>query len=488
MRLAVGAPRTPAISVVAIVGMVGLLALVVVAGLSPTAASVALLATTLVTLAPTTLVRWRTLIVTLLLVILFIPIQRYKLPGNLPFDLEPYRLLVAFLLLVWVLSLLADPSARLRRSGLEAPLALIAVATIGSVLANSGRIHNLDVSPDVLKTLTFSASYFLVFYLVVSVVRSPEDVDLALKVLAGCGALIAVLAVIESRTQYNVFDHLSSVFPLLKPGSFDTSLQRGAEHRAFGPAQHPIALGALLVILVPVAGYVAYVTRAWRWRVTMLVLATGALAGVSRTTVVMLVPMVLVMFVLRPVQTKRLWPALIPAVVLIHFAVPGTLGTLKASFFPQGGLVASQKVHPGSQSSAGRIADIGPSLDELSPKPLFGLGLGTRITTGIRANDRLLDDQWLGILLDTGVAGLAGWAWLFLRFIRRAGGAARHDLSSRGWRLAAITSSVAAFGLGMFLFDAFSFIQVNFVFIVLLALGAVTLAHPPPRAEPRLVT
>ena len=40
-------------------------------------------------------VSWVGLICVLVAVVMFIPIRRYALPGNLPFELEPYRLLVA---------------------------------------------------------------------------------------------------------------------------------------------------------------------------------------------------------------------------------------------------------------------------------------------------------------------------------------------------------------------------------------------------------
>ena len=56
----------------------------------------------------------------LILVILFIPIRRYSLPGNLPFELEPYRLLVMLLLVGWGASLLVDPRIRFRRTGSKA--------------------------------------------------------------------------------------------------------------------------------------------------------------------------------------------------------------------------------------------------------------------------------------------------------------------------------------------------------------------------------
>jgi hypothetical protein len=479
MRVIVGgAQRGPAIASTAIVGALIFVTFAIVTGAAARTATVVLGVTALAAVVQRALFSWRFLFSFLLVVILFIPIQRYKLPGHLPFDLEPYRLVVAFLLLAWLSSLLIDPRVKLRASGLETPIVLIVVAILGSIVANGSRIQALAVSSDVVKTFTFYASYFLVFFFVLSVVRTRDDVHHALKLLVGGGAVIGVLAVVEARTGYSPFEHLSSIFPFLKPLPFE-ALQRNGERRAFGPAQHPIALGALLIMLVPPALYIAYATKKKLWWLAAVLVVVGAFSTVSRTTVVMVFAVALVFVLLRPTYAKRFWPALIPVLLAIHFAVPGTLGTLKASLFPKGGLIASQKVHPDSQSSAGRIADIAPSLHELAPKPLFGLGLGTRITTGPRANDRLLDDQWLGTLLDTGIAGIIGWAWLMLRFIRRAGTAAKHDYSERGWLLVATVAPVAAFGAGMFLFDAFSFIQVNFLFFILMALGSVALNRVP---------
>ena len=48
----------------------------------------------------------------------------------------------------------------------------------------------------------------------------------------------------------------------------------------------------------------------------------------------------------------------------------------------------------------------------------------------------------------------------------------RHDDSARGWFLAAVCASVAAYGVSMFFFDATSFIQVTFLFFILLGLGS----------------
>ena len=73
-----------------------------------------------------------------------------------------------------------------------------------------------------------------------------------------------------------------------------------------------------------------------------------------------------------------------------------------------------------------------------------------------RPNAKILDNQWLGMLLETGSVGFFGWLWLFTRVIRRFGAEAKRDESDRGWLLASITAGVAAYAVGMLTFDAFA--------------------------------
>ena len=212
----------------------------------------------------------------------------------------------------------------------------------------------------------------------------------------------------------------------------------------------------------------------------MLVLATACVATVSRTGVLMFVVVVLVFLWLRPRETRRLWPAILPALVVIHFVLPGTLGALKHSLLPAGGLVAEQKKQPGT-SGSGRLADLGPGLREWKKQPLVGQGFGTRVVdpsvSGPKSN--ILDDQWLGTLLETGAVGFFGWLWFFVRAVRRFGAEAKRDDSERGWLLTCIAAGVAAYAVGMMTYDAFSFIQVTFLLFIFVGLGSALLAERP---------
>lgn len=426
-------------------------------------------------------VQWRHALAVLLAVILFIPIRRYALSGSLPFQLEPYRALLMLVVGAWFLALLADPRVRIRRSGFDGAMLLLLLAPIASVVVNGEPAR--VVQSHVLKSITFFVGFLLVFYLIVSVTRPAKDAAILVKTLVVGGAVLAALAVLEFRTGVNAFDRLASALPFLEesPVANDGAIRQG-RFRAYASAQHPIALGAALVMLLPLALHLAW-TRGKAWVLPVLLLGVGALATLARTSVVMLAVIGVVLAVLRPRQTLRLLPALIPLVVATHFFIPGTLGTLKQSFVPDA-LLAEQRWALASPSefspfwcnSSGRLSDLGPMLDQAMKKPVLGQGYGTRITGSEEgANACVLDNQWLGTLLETGIVGVSSWLLLFLFFVVRAGRQARTDSSDQGGLLAAIVASVAAFAVGMALYDTFAFIQVTFLMFILLAIGATLL-------------
>ena len=429
-------------------------------------------------------VPWQHVLGALLIVILFIPIRRYRLPGDLPFQLEPYRLLVALILAGWGASLLADARVGLRRSGLEGPIAAIVLTTVASIVANPGRVGPLE--SNVVKALTFFLSFVLVFYFVVSVARTRAIIDVAVKTLVAGGAVVALLAIVEARTGFTPFGKFDALFPFLEPEPAFETIERGGRLRASGPAEHPIALGAALVMLVPLAVYVVR-TAGRKWWFALAALTIGVLATVSRTGVLMLLVAGVVFLCLRPRETKRLWPLLLPLVVAVHFAAPGTLGSLKSAFFPEGGLIAEQQSGAFGCDSAGRIADIGPTLSEVSKRPFLGYGYGTRIVTGPDSNACVLDDQWLGTLYEVGFLGALAWVGFFIAVLRRFGRAAKEDPSARGWLLTGVAASITAFAVGMATFDALGFVQATFLLFVIVSLGAAVARSPHVVPDGRLI-
>jgi polysaccharide biosynthesis protein PslJ len=432
------------------------------------------------------LLAWRTLISLILGVILLVPMKRYSLlGGTLPFQIEPYRILIAAVAVGWIGTLLIDPAARIRRTLVDVPLFMFATSLLVSDFVNYGRVTGLEVGGEVMKKLTFFVTFVILVYLIASTITKRKELDQLIKVLVSCGAFVAVAGLYESRSGYNVFNHLHSIFPPLKldPSQIPATSadSRGARLRIFASSEHPIALSAALTMLVPLGLYLAQRAgenvRARRmWLAMAGVTGLGVLATVSRTGIVMMFVLLVCYAFIKPAATRRALPLLLPVLVFAHAAVPGAMGSLKSAFFPAGGITAEQDYGSGTYGS-GRLADLGPSIEEWKRSPLLGDGFGTRITdiTDPRMNALILDDQWLGSLLETGLFGVFAFGWLLLRGVRRFGRIGRRDKGPDGWLGAGLAASVMSYFVGMFTFDAFNFYQVTLLLYILMALGAVLL-------------
>ena len=425
---------------------------------------------------------WRWLVGLFLLVVLFIPPRRYAIPAGLPFELDPYRLVLAALLVVWLLSALSDVTMRLRQSGLLGPLLMFGLAVVGSLAANLGRVSAYETT--VVKVLSVLIGFFLVFFLLVNVLRTRQSCETALRVLVLGGAVLAALAIVERKTGWSPFTDLSRFIPFIQPSIASVAPDgmgvvfesRGI--RALGSSEHPIALGALLAMLAPIAAALAVARRQAIWLACLILIVMGSFASNSRTPVLMLIAWALMFTILRWSDAKRFIPFALVAFAMIHLVMPGALGTLRSSLDPSR-VVAEQTSRADSQVAAGRFADLGPSFEEFRQRPVLGYGFGTRITTGEDANARLLDNQWLGTLLDTGLVGVLGFAWLLGRYIVRMWSASLRT-GEDGVVLAALASAVFAYAVGMLTYDALSFTQVSLVLFVLLAIGsALVLASEP---------
>jgi O-antigen ligase len=420
---------------------------------------------------------WHSLITITILVIFFIPIRRFTLAGGFGFELEPYRVIVGLVLLAWFISLLIDRRVRLLPSGVGLPLTLFIAAVLGSIIVNSGRIHELALESHVLKQMMFFFAYVLMFLLVVSAIRTMEEVDKLLKVLVLGASVVAVTAVYEYWTHTNLYDSLPRVLPFLEQiAAAPGEVQRGGLHRTSASAEHPIALAAALLLLFPFSVYLA-VTRARKWWFAAGILILGAFTTVSRTSLVMLAVTCLAFLCIRPRQVLKAWPWFLPLVIAAQFAVPGALGTFRYWIEQPSDVVVEQsRVQAGltrTKGDQGRLADIAPSLTEFSQTPFLGQGYGTRISDYEHEDStQILDDQWLKTLLETGLLGalpLACLLWLAIRRARRR--ARKHGVD--GWRAVAFTASLASYALSMFVYDAFSFTQSTYLMFIVLALSCV---------------
>ena len=155
---------------------------------------------------------------------------------------------------------------------------------------------------------------------------------------------------------------------------------------------------------------------------------------------------------------------LIPALVVIKVALPGTLGAIKQSFLPAGGLVAEQESSRRERERPPRGPR--PSTRCLDAEPLFGQGYAMPFSIRAPAREQHLRDQWLVTLLETGMsASPAGCGSSSAPYDVRP--EAKRTIRTAVGCWSSIAARMAAFAVGMFTYDAFSFIQVTFLLFIL---------------------
>jgi hypothetical protein len=415
----------------------------------------------------------RVLVWTLAGVAFLVP-DRFAIAASLPIDLEPYRILFGFIALIWTVVLLTNPDARFRRTILDIPLLLILASMLVSLVANPDRANRFEQS--VVKALLLFATYILMVYLISSAFPRLEDTRRLISIVVGLGTVVAACAVVESATGYNVFDEwlrlgwLSEV-PLTGVGD----VGRGEATRAVASASHPIALGVVLTMLFPLAGYLAYHDR--RWLLSVLLLPAGTFATVSRTAIVMLIVIMIVLALLRPLESLRFAGVVGIAGLALLVASPSSLSAIGESFFPKGGIVAEQSNLTGNAESRGRLADLGPVFHDWVQEPIVGQGFGSRPVDG-RENalgdgrySGVLDDQWLDLLLEVGAVGVAAWISLFFVLVKALLRRAKVP-DDAGLLSVALVASIIGFMVAMVFIDAFGFPQLTFVAFLLIAIAA----------------
>jgi hypothetical protein len=482
-------------------GMVALAAGVAAGGDAAAAGAVTFLCACALALGETTrsIVTWPNAILAFVAVVWFVPIKLYSLPVELPFELELYRLLILFMLLAFVLSAI-HTRRDIDAVGAGKPLYVLALAALTSQAVHASDLAASGSQGQALKSLSFFISFIVIFLLVASTIDSVRDVD---KVLAGLvigGVVVAVAALYEARGHYNVFDHLDTWLPFSRNEREVLEL-RGGRLRVHSSAQHPIALGAALIMIVPLATYLAQKavrgSRAFLWYAAAGALLVGALATISRTVVVMGITMLILALWLRPRILPRVVPLLLVIPIVAHAAAPGALGGLAHSFGIGGGkpLIESVQGRAG-QSGSGRLDDLEPGLRMWSKSPLVGLGIDSSqvATSGAAAATQtpqdaggpaiIFDNQYLRTLVSLGIVGFIGAIWFVWGSAIRIARSSKHRAGDDGDLLAACAIACAGYAAGMAFFDSFSFVQVTLFFFIVAALGLKALALVRGQTEP----
>ena len=423
----------------------------------------------------------------LLSVIMFVPIRTYAIPSPLPFELEPYRLVLVLVLIGSGAALLASPTRRLRPMRFGIPIGIFVATLLLSIIVNAVPLAQNGLLGTAFGGLVNLLFVLSVFFLVTQFLTGERLVMSVVTFLAWAGGVVAFAAVLERVTRVNIFLRLGDILPLtlLKDA---VEAYRAGGFRSFGSAQHPIALSVLLCMLLPLVIYLArYATRPYNaisrgivYGGLALVYAMGIAMAVSRTSVVVIGVILLATLILRPSIAIGAVLASLPLVLLAAVISPRTIETTVLSFLDVDTLVASQYTSAG-WGGAGRLADLDPAFAQVAQSPIFGGGYGGRVVVGEEANGFILDNQVLAVLMDAGAIGVIGLAifllvpivLLYRHSMLRAVPRRFRDLAF------AIATSAVGYTAAMFFYDAFGFMQTLFVLCVLLAIGSWLLTSAP---------
>lgn len=289
--------------------------------------------------------------------------------------------------------------------------------------------------------------------------------------LALAGGLLGLLGIVQFATGLALTNYIQ-IPGLTVNSSLDSILDRGGFNRPAGTAIHPIEFGTALTVLLPICLHFAFTRsdrsplRRW-WPVATLGLAIPL--SISRSAIL---GAAVVLAILLPTWTRpaRLTAAAVMAIggTFLFVLVPGFLGTFTKLFTGVSN----------DSSALSRSDSYGLAGDFIERSPWIGRGYLTFLP-----EYRILDNQYLGMLIDAGVVGLVALLGVFATAIicgwrirtRSA------DLTVRSLATSLI-AGVASAAAGFAFFDAFSFPL--FSGLTLLVIGLLGCLHRLERHPP----
>ncbi|KQQ05717.1 MULTISPECIES: O-antigen ligase family protein [unclassified Rathayibacter] len=436
---------------------------------------------------------WTGGFIVLLGVVMFIPARYYSLPIPIGFALEPYRLMIVAMVVAAIVALMIDPKFVWRPAAFGWPIGIWMASSIVSIAANVQFISDGGLGSGVVGAIIIDLLVLSLFFVSRLVMRSEKIVESFLMVLVFSAVVVAFFAVIERVTHQNIFTRLDQFLPLEKLGAEQEAYRAGG-FRSFGSSQHPIALAVMFTMMIPISVYLSKYAR-WPFNEInrriiyygcVLALLVGVVTAVSRTAIVTLGVMFLVTLILRPKIGGYLLLGAIPVLGLGFVLIPKILTDMIGSFLDPEALIASQYTSAG-MAGAGRLADLEPAMAIVREHPFFGTGVGSRIVVGPEANSFILDNQWLGTLMDAGAVGILGLAVLFLvpivMLLRYSFN--RTSTSQYAGLAFAVAIVLVGYTVSAYFYDAFGFYQAFMLFWVFMAVGAWTLTEAPRKSARR---
>lgn len=304
-------------------------------------------------------------------------------------------------------------------------------------------------------------------------VSDRSRLEVLLRRLVLLGALLATVGVVQFFTGFEIAKYIR--VPGLRENFPIEGLQiRSGLRRVAGTALHPIEFGVVMAIILPLALRQAMTASRLRERVPVILISLALPMALSRSATLGAATGLIVM--LAGWHVRRRVNGLVGGLIflgLLNAAVPRLLGTIQ-------GLFLNIQRDP---STTTRTDDYSQVWGMIRDQPVFGRGSGTYVPVVYR----ILDNQFLLTLIESGVVGVLGLMGLFFTAMSCARGARRRSSDEPTRELGqALAASLAATMVCFATFDAFSYPMCTGIFFVVIgcsgALWRLEMqAHTPDR-------
>ena len=282
--------------------------------------------------------------------------------------------------------------------------------------------------------------------------RDRARLDWLLRWVAVGTCAVAVIVMLQYFAAFDLTSRLQLPGLSAVPGAVDFIRERSALRRVAGTAAHPIEMGVVLALVLPLALHYSRFPGVGRRRVYQVAAAAILFASfltISRTAVVAIAVEALV---LVPTWPRRLQVGAVAGaaatVVAVRVAAPGVVGTILGLF-----LRASS-----DDSVTHRTDDYARAAGYIAGSPWFGRGLHTFLPDQYF----FIDNSYLLALLETGFIGLAATTAFLAVGVGVARGARRRSRDAAGRDLGqCLAASILAAMATTATYDSFAFPMVT---------------------------
>ena len=289
-------------------------------------------------------------------------------------------------------------------------------------------------------------------------ITSMERLRVLLRRLALAAGAVALLGFVQYVTHQLWIDRLT--IPGLSPGVVTELGARSGFARPSGTSASAIEYGVVLAMALPIVIALASSSyRRWSYRLLLVPIILSIYLSVSRSAYLCAI-VGLVVLALSWTNRQRLsaFGFMLVVSVGMYLSVPGLLGTIV-------GLFSKADEDPSVASRTGSY-DIAGAF--ISDSPILGRGFGTFLP-----KYWILDNGYLGLLIEGGILGLLGFLVVLASGTLAARSAWAADVGDDRLLARALMASVLAGAACLAFFDAFAFPQTSgCVFLVIGIAGA----------------